>query len=297
MSDNNALLVTGASGALGRQAVEYLLEIGASPIIATTRTPEKLSDLAARGVDVRKADFEDPTTLTAAFAGAKRVLLVSTDALSEPGARTRQHIAAIEAAKEAGVEHILYTSFVAARPTRTPSIAGEHFDSELAVMKSGLSWTILRNGLYAEMLLGSLPQAVQSGQLYSAGKDGRTAYTARADCARAAAAALASDDTENMVYLITGPEALTQADIAQIAGEVTGHPVSYVPVGPEAIKTGFTGAGFPDNVADLFVGMDVDISENLFAATTPTVEELTGTKPITVRDLLNSNKAVFDSAA
>ena len=297
MSDNSALLVSGASGGLGRQAVEYLLEMGAGPIIATTRTPEKLSDLAARGVDVRKADFENPATLPAAFAGAKRMLLVSTYAVAEPGARTRQHKAAIEAAKEAGVEHILYTSFVAARPTRGPSIAGEHFDSELAVMTSGLSWTILRNGLCAEMLLGSLPQAVQSGQLHSAGKDGRTAYTARTDCARAAAAALASDDTENMVYFITGPEALTQAEIARIAGEVTGHPVTYIPVSPEAIKAGLTGAGFPDNVADLFVGMDVDISENMFAATTRTIEELTGKKPITVRDLLNSNKAVFAAAA
>ncbi len=185
MSENHqpVLLVTGASGHLGRHVIELLLEARAGTIIATTRTPEKLADFSAQGVLVRQADFNDPASLSEAFAGVDRLLLISTDVLGEPGLRLRLHRAAIKAAQEAGVSHVVYTSLVGPGPDSPVLFAPDHYGTETALADSTLDWTVLRNNIYAEILLGSLGQAMQTGQLFSAAAQGKTAYVTREDCA------------------------------------------------------------------------------------------------------------------
>ncbi len=158
------LLVTGAGGQLGRRVVELLLDDAAGPVIATTRNPEKLSSLAARGAEVRKADFEDPHSLEAAFAGGERMLLISTSALAPAGLRLSQHRAAVKAAVAAGIEHVVYTSGPAPYPVEGGALIDDHFWTEQALFASPLEWTIMRHFLYMDSLLNSLPSAVASGR-------------------------------------------------------------------------------------------------------------------------------------
>lgn len=294
MSDTQkpTLLVTGASGHLGRSVVELLLEAKTANVIATTRSPEKLADLAARGVDVRGANFDDAGSLAAAFQGADRLLLVSTDALHEPGLRLTQHGNAVAAAKKAGVKHVVYTSGPAPHPTPQSTLIDDHFWTEQAIAASSPEWTILRNHLYTDYILRSLPHAVATGQLFTAtGTSGRS-YVTREDCARAAAAALASG-TGRRLLDVTGPAAVTQVELAAIASELTGRPVVHVSVSPDDLRKGFLGAGLPPVVADALVDFDIAASRGYHAIVAPTVAELTGQEPTPVRDFLSTHVAAL----
>src|SRR5580698_9494185 len=137
------LLVTGASGNLGKAVVAELRRLGAKTVIAATRTPGKHQELATLGVEEREADFDRPETLHAAFRGVERLLLISTDSLHAPDVRIKQHRTAIQAAVGAGVEHVVYTSLPNAHPTEGPSMPDDHFWTEVALFESGLNWTIL----------------------------------------------------------------------------------------------------------------------------------------------------------
>lgn len=291
------ILVTGASGHLGRLVVERLLEIGAGPIIATTRDPAKLADLAARGVEIRKADFGDPATLPAAFAGASRLLLVSTDSLDGTSRRLEQHRAAVAAAEAAGVEHVAYLSGPAPYPTAGPSLIADHFWTEQALAASKLGWTFLRDHIYTDMLLMSLPHAVATGQLYAAVGTGARNYVTRADCARTAAAVLASDFAGRQILDVTGPAPVTFDELAAIASEVSGRKVQYIAVPPDGLRQGLVGAGLPPFMADALVAFDVDASKGFHAITTSVVKEWTGREPISVRDFLLANAAALKTAA
>lgn len=287
------LLVTGASGQLGRRVVELLLEAQAGPIIATTRTPEKLADLAARGVTVRLANFDQPESLAQAFAGAERLLLISTDALDDTGRRVRQHRQAISAATQAGVRHVLYTSFVRTEPGNPAAVAPDHFATEQALADSPLEWTSLRNNVYTDGLLMSLPRAIASGQLVAAAGEGGAGYVTREDCARAAAAVLASPPSGRTRLDITGPAVVTQAELAQMASEISGRPVAYVPVTPEALKAGMVAGGLPEPVADLVVSFDVATAQGALAVASSTVKDLTGRAPQRVYDFLAERRAAL----
>src|ERR1700691_3850137 len=196
MTSERTLFVTGASGHLGRRVVELLLEKGTCRIVAGTRKPEKLADLAARGVVVRQADFEDARSLEAALAGADRVLIISTDAIDRPGRRLAQHQAAVAAAVSAVVKHAVYTSMP--NPETSPVVfAPDHLGTEQALKASGMSWTILRDCWYIEYLMMTLAPAVAAGRLSAVAGQGGAPYVTREDCAQVAAAALASLDTSN----------------------------------------------------------------------------------------------------
>jgi len=191
MANQPTLLVTGASGHLGRRAAEILLETKAGKVIAGTRDPSKIADLAAKGAEIRKVDFDDPA-LADAFKGVDRLLLISTDALDTPGKRLKQHKAAIEDAKKAGVKHIVYTSMPKPEPGSPIPFAPDHYGTEQALAESGIGWTVLRNSWYQENLFHSLPQVLASGKWFSAAGDGKVAHVSREDAAYAAAAALAA---------------------------------------------------------------------------------------------------------
>jgi len=287
------LLVTGAAGQIGRRVLDLLLAAKAGPIIATTRKPEALADYAARGVDVRKADFDDEAGLVAAFKGAGRALLISTDALDRPGRRIAQHLSALRAFEKAGVKHVVYTSFVNPHPATKVLISGDHRDTEAALAKSSFDFTILRNNVYTDMMLMSLPNAVASGQLFDARGNGAAGFVTRDDCARAAAAALAQDTGGRRTLDVTGPAALTCDQVAAIAANVTGRPVAHISIPPEALQEGMVKHGQPAPVADLLVSFDLANQAGDFAVTTDTVLKLTGKAPQSVEAFLTANRAAL----
>jgi NAD(P)H dehydrogenase (quinone) len=295
MTKHRTLLVTGASGRLGRRVVELLADSRADRIVATTRNPDRLADLAKRGVVVRRADFDDPKSLQAAFAGADRLLLVSTDAIDAPGRRIEQHRAAIEAARAADAGHVIYTSY--AEPDPRFMVAADHWATERALAASGLGWTALRHNLYTEYLAQVLPDAMASGRLVAAAGEEGAAFVTREDCARAAAAALSSTDTGDRVLEIAGPAIVTVRDVARLASELAGRPVSYVPVGPAALKAGLVAAGIRGHVADVLVSMHVAMAQGKFRAATSAVADLTGRVPTSVAAFLSSRRDLLPAAA
>ena len=281
-------IVTGASGQLGMQVVDALLAQGADSIVAITRTPEKLAAIQARGVDVRAGDFNDPATVGPAFAGGGRLLIISTDDL-EAGKRFAAHSNAVAAAKEAGVSHTVYTSLTNPDEGNPIGFARDHRETEASIKDTGISHTILRNCLYADLLLMNGQQAVGAGALYSAAGDGKAGYVTRADCARVAAAALLTE-TGSSVRDITGPAAVSQAEIAVILSEATGKEIPYVPITQDALVAAMTEKGMPEFMADVFSSFDVAIAKGYLDVASDDVEALTGQKPQSVRDFLLANK-------
>lgn len=289
-------LVTGASGHFGRIVLDSLLtthKIPASRIIATTRKPQTLAEYAAKGVSVRAADFEKPDGLAAAFAGATRLLLISTDTLDRPGARLKQHRTAIAAAAQAGVGHILYTS-LPAPDTSAIIFAPDHLGTEQAIAASGIpGWTFLRNNWYFENLFHALPHAIQSGSLYSSAGDGRLAHVARQDLARAASAALAGKETGRVTHTLTGTKAYTMAEIVSLVSKAVNRPIALVPVNDEQLTGGLVAAGFPEPVAKVFTSFDTNIRQGGLAEVTGDVAALTGHPPQSFEDWLAANAAAF----
>jgi len=281
------LLVTGASGNLGKAVVAELRRLGAKKVIAATRTPGKHKELAALGVEEREADFDRPETLPTAFRGIERLLLISTDSLHAPGVRIKQHRAAIQAAVSAGVEHVVYTSLPNAHPTEGPSIPDDHFWTEVALFESGLNWTILRNNLYAEVILRFLQFALKTGKLMSAtGSQGRS-YVSREDCARTAAAGLLKS-TGKAIFDVTGPASVTHEEIASILSRLSGKLIQHVNVTPDEVEKGLMAAGIPQFAARSVSELDEETSRGYQAIVTPAVTNLTGKVPISVKDFLHS---------
>jgi NAD(P)H dehydrogenase (quinone) len=299
MSETNqpTLLVTGASGHLGRRVVELLLEQKAGNIVAATRTPEKLANFSAQGVIVRQADFDDPASLAEAFKGVDRLLLISTDVMGSPDRRINQHRNAVKAAEAAGVQHVVYTSIQNPTPEWPAIVNPDHFATENALAESKLGWTVLRENLYTENLIGTLTQAIPSGSIFAAAGDSKAAYITREDCARAAAAALTSDFSGQRTLDITGPEALSQADIAAIGSQISGKSITYVAIDQESLIQGMIGAGLPRPMAEGYATFDAGIAQGQFSEVSDTVETLTGRKPISVLDFLTANRDTLPQGA
>jgi NAD(P)H dehydrogenase (quinone) len=288
MSATPTFLVTGAGGQFGRLAVEALLAAKAGKVIAASRDPAKLADLAAKGAETRRADFDDAASLDKAFAGVDRLLIVSTDALGVPGLRQRQHKAAIDAAVRARVGHIVYTSMPKPEPGSLVPFAPDHYETEQALAKSGIPHTILRNSWYVENLLMSLPQILASGKWYSAAGEGRIAHVARADTAEAAAAALRSAPGGR--FDITGPTLRTTKEIAAILAEVFGKPVEVVAVTGEQLAAGLAGAGLPPPLVELLVAFDANTRAGGLDLRSDAVQKLTGKAPRGMREVLAASK-------
>lgn len=273
------LLVTGASGQLGRRVVELLVELGNANVIAASR-----KGAAVRGAAARKADFDDPAGLDIAFQGVDRALIISTDAI---GRRTEQHRNAINAAKKAGVKHIVYTSLI--NPENSPAIfAPEHVVTEKMLRDSGLGHTILRNSIYTDMLLMKLDHVVASGQLAGLAGNGGVGYVTRDDAARAAAAALASSSTATVTYDITGPKVISQTELAGIVARIAGKPVSYVAIAPEALRQALS-----REIAELVVSLEFAMSQGKLAVATGDFKKLTGREPQDAATFLQAHRPAF----
>ncbi|MDX3186983.1 SDR family oxidoreductase [Streptomyces sp. MN03-5084-2B] len=267
------IVVTGATGHLGKLVVEGLLEkLPADQVAAAVRSPEKAAGLSERGVDVRHADYTDPESLVTAFKGADKVLLVSS---SEVGRRVAQHQAVVDAAKEAGVRHLVYTS----APQATTSalvLAPEHKATEELIAASGLTATILRNNWYHENYADTIKQAAATGSFVGSAGDGRVASATRADYAAAAVAVLTGEGHEGKVYELAGDVTWSNADLAAEIGKVTGREVSYVDLPADEHAKVLAQAGLPEPVVGLLVALDANTKDGLLAETTGDLRSLIG---------------------
>ena len=254
MSTQPRLLVTGASGQLGQLVIEQLLlTVPAGTIVAMVRSPEAGASLAARGVAVRVADYDQPETLDAALDGIERVLLISSSAV---GARVTQHHNLIEAAKRAGVGLLAYTSLLHADASPL-GLAGEHRETETLLRASGVPFVLLRNGWYTENYMAALPAALAHHALLGSAGQGRIASAARADYAAAAAAVLTSDeDMAGRVLELAGHEAYTLAALAAEVARQSCEDVAYKDLPPVDYEAALLGAGLPGFLAALLADSD-----------------------------------------
>ena len=269
-----SILVTGASGHLGHLVVEALLERGvaADTIVAGARNPERIADLAARGIHTVALDYTDTATIDAALEGVDHVLLVSS---SEVGQRAAQHANVITAAVKAGVEHLVYTSAPAAT-TSALVLAPEHKATEEAIVASGIPATILRNGWYSENYAGNVAQSAATGELVASVGDGRVASASRKDYAEAAAVVLSEPGHVGKIYELSGDIAWDYSELASVLSTISGVDVAYRAVSPEEHAAILTAAGLDEGTIGFVVGLDANTRDGLLGVTTGDLSRLIG---------------------
>jgi NAD(P)H dehydrogenase (quinone) len=287
MSQNERILVTGASGNLAQLTLAALLKAGQKNLLATTRDPEKVNALGYDEVDVRSADFKTPSGLASAFKGATRLLLIST---TDVGAsRVEAHKTAVTAAKAAGVKHIIYTSCPNPE-TSTAIMAPDHAATEKFIKESGLKYTFLRMNCYAQFLMLALPAAIESGTLFGCAGTGKIAYVTREDCAKAAAGALINaSQFENTSLDVSGPDAYSYADVASLVSEIKQTKVVYQDLSPEDYIAARVKTGLPELYAKWFASFELSVSRGDSAAVTDAVKKLSGKPPAGLPEFLKAN--------
>jgi NAD(P)H dehydrogenase (quinone) len=269
-----SIVVTGATGHLGRLIVEALLRDGVSPsdITAGGRAVEKLDDFAERGVKVAKIDYSEPATLSAAFAGNDVLVLVSG---SEAGQRVPQHKAAIDTAVAAGITRIIYTSAPHA-DTSALILAPEHKATEEMLAAAGIPTTVLRNNWYTENYVAAANQARETGEIVASVGDGRVASATRADYADAAAVVALDDSHAGKVYELSGDVAWTFDDLAAAVSEVTGVAVEYRRVSGDELVGILTSSGLDEGTAHFVVGLEANIRDGVLSETSGDLARLIG---------------------
>lgn len=252
------IVVTGATGQLGRLVIQNLLRtLPAGQIVALARDPAKAADVAALGVQVRRADYTQPATLDAALAGAQKLLLISSN---EVGQRVAQHRTVIDAAVRAGVALVAYTSLLHA-DTSPLGLALEHKETEAMLKASGLPFVLLRNGWYSENYAASVPAALAHGAVIGSAGEGRIASAARADYAAAAAAVLTQAGQAGRVYELAGDTAYTLAEFAAEIARQAGKPVVYTNLPEADYQSALVGFGLPQPLAAMLADSDTGASK------------------------------------
>ncbi len=280
------LAVTAATGQLGRHVVSALLDLGVPPahIVAVARSPHKAADMAEQGVTVRRGDYDDADSLRAAFEGVDRVLLIPGMAMPAP--RVVQHQTLLDAAREAGVAHVLFYSLVGAHPDNPFIIAPYLLYAERATRSSGMAWTILRNTLYAGPLLNWVPTFARTGTIPYPTGEGRMTFASREDIGRAGAAALAGEGHEGKIYELTGPETFTTEELCAVVSEATGKPVRHShPQVADYVRT-CVEEGVPESAAHFLATLYAPVPLGLNALCTDHIEQLTGTAARGLRELI-----------
>ncbi|WP_405754566.1 SDR family oxidoreductase [Streptomyces sp. NBC_01411] len=288
------IIVTGANGKLGRRIVESLLErVPADRIGVSVRDPQKAQTFADRGVRVRHGSFTDPDSLARAFEGASQVLIVSVDRMGDE--TVRQHRAAIDGAVQAGARRILYTSQIGAGASSHFQACRDHAATEEALRASGVPFTSLRNGFYAASGLQLAGHGLESGQV-ALPADGPVSWTTHADLAEAAAVILADEGRfDGPTPPLTAAQALTFADIARTAAEVTGRTITRTTVSDDVFREQLTGGGAPAEVADQLLGIFAAAHAGEFAAVDPALATLLGREPIALNTFLREQLSHSDA--
>ena len=273
MSTSETIVVTGATGQLGRLVIAALLKTTpAAQIVAAVRTPAKANDLAALGVEVREADYGKPETLATAFAGATKVLLISSNNM---GGRVAEHTAAIDAAKAAGAKLLAYTSVLRCDTTHLP-VAPEHLETEKYLVASGLPYTLLRNGWYLENRTAGLGAAVVHGVLLGSAGEGHFAAAARQDYAEAAAVVLTTPGHDNKTYELAGDTAYTLTQLAAETAKQSGKPVVYKDVPEQEFAAALAGFGLPAELAEMLALCDTLAAKGELDSDDKTLSRLIG---------------------
>lgn len=301
-----SMVITGASGAFGRMATERLLtRMQPSQLVLVTRNPAGLADFAKRGATVRFGDFDKPESLRAAFAGADKLLLISTLDVGER--RRRQHQAAVEGAVAAGVRHVIYTSSVGIHPHSPAFVIADHLFTEELLRRSGMQFTFMRDAQYAEVITTMMaPPAVASGEWFSSAGDGCMAFVSKQDCVESAVAVLTTPGHEGAVYEITGPELLSFEDCARIAAQVSGKPIRFVSISHEAMQARFDAAGVPRRHvegtvhqaagawgSEEMMSYERGIGEGYFAVASHHVKLLTGRPARSLREVYEATRSAL----
>jgi len=299
------IIVSGASGQFGNAAARMLLErVPAEDLVLLSRTPDNLADLAQQGAQVRRADFDDPASLDAAMEEGERLLLISTVRV---GSRVAQHTAAVEAAKAAGVKHVVYTSLLGVRTPGNPSVEGfDHIATEKMIEASGLAWTHLRNSLYAEAVATAMaiPALLAGHKPENAGR-GRVPIVSRDDCVATAVGVLIQDGHANTALDVTGPELWALPDAMALVSEMAGKPIEVESVDDEAMYAYFDSLGVPRKASDVIpdgpipwasegmVTFGQSIREGFMDIESNDVERITGRKPRSLRSVCEQYRSAW----
>jgi len=299
------IIVTGASGQFGHAAATMLLEqVPAEDLVFLSRTPENLADLAESGAHVRRADFDDPSTLAAAMEGGERMLLISTVRV---GSRVAQHTAAVEAAKAQGVRHVVYTSLLGVRTPGNPSVEGfDHIATERMIEQSGLAWTFLRDSLYSDAVATAMAiPALQSGHKPENAGDGRVPVVSRDDCVATAVGVLTQEGHADKAYDVTGPELWTLPAAMALVSQMAGKPIAVERVDDEGMFAYFDSLGVPRKASDVvpdgpipwasegMVTFGQSIREGFMDVASGDVERIIGRPPRPLRSVLEQYQPLW----
>ncbi|WP_214825979.1 SDR family oxidoreductase [Exiguobacterium algae] len=276
-------LVTGATGKLGSKIVEkLLLSVAPEDLAVSVRDPEKADALKEKGVDVRHGDFDQPESLDKAFDGVERLLIISTD--GDNDTRVRQHTNAVEAAKRAGVQFIAYTSIADATDSEN-LMAPPHVVTEEAIQESGIPYAFLRNNWYLENELPSIQGVIAGAPWVTAARDGKVGWALQEDYAEAAANVLLKEQQDSAVYELSGP-LLTQRELVDALSDVLGRDVPFQELNLEAYEETMRGAGVPESMLPLVVGIQKSIRQGTLEVSDSDFEPVLG-RPVTpIREAL-----------
>lgn len=280
--------VSGASGKLGAGVVENLRLRSGVEVVGITRTP-----LPTGSHETRFGDYDQPESLDAAYAGLDRLLIIPTVALA-PGQRTQQNLAAIDAARRAGVPHVVFMSSAGARARPEPDVWASYFAAEQHLMQTALQWSILRMNYYAESFADEAKAALAQGTLVGLGEN-RVAFVSRADLAAAAAGLLAGEGHEGTVYVGTGARAWTGAERADLATKLAGKPLQHVTMALQDLRARFLDAGLPPHVVEVVLSIRQGFVAGGFDIVTGDIEILSGRAPQSLETVLM--KAFSDQVA
>ncbi|WP_339861423.1 NAD(P)H-binding protein [Thalassospira alkalitolerans] len=280
-------IITGANGQLGHAIVKKILGfVSADQVAAICRDPQKAADLCALGVQVRPGDFDKPESLSRAFEGASQVLIVSSNARAYGGDPLIQHQNAIDAARAAGAARIVYTSHMAASAHSAFPPMHDHAATEKMLQDCGVVWTALRHGFYASSAIAVIRDALETGVIETAA-DGPVSWVAHDDLAEAAAIILSQVPDKSGP---TSPLAPTQSfdfkGLARLASDFLGKPIHHKIIADDDMRAKLAGRGIPAHVANIILGRDIAARNGEFATVDPTLKQILGRSPISMRDLI-----------
>ncbi len=283
------ILITGATGQLGNATINFLLsKVPEKEIAALVRDEKKAASLKSRGVEIRIGDYDNYDSLLKAFAGVDKLFFVSGNDVPN---RLKQHRNVVDAAKQAGVGHIFYTSFTRKNESATNPLgvlASSHIETERLIKESGLDYTIMLNGLYADALPMFFGEKVlETGIVFPAG-DGKAAFTSRLDIAEAAANLLTTEGHQNKIYEISNTENYSFADAASILSELSGKAISYSSPAPEAYAGTLSGAGVPVEFIQMFTAFAEAIKQGEFFSSTSDLQKILGRQPVDLKGYLKT---------